>query len=96
MSYVVMGNAKRMAIMRNVRFGVVPQTTGVVGLSFDSIVAEGVGARHVLTVEDAEQMLAELNVADVSQLDGKPVWVQLGIRADTGAVVVTFDGPCLV
>lgn len=87
---------KRMAIMRNVRFGVVPQTTGVVGLSFDAAITEGAGGHFVLTVEDAEQLLADLNVADVSQLDGRPVWVQLGVRVDTGDVVATFDGPCLV
>lgn len=87
---------KRMAIVRNVRFGVLPDTIGVVGLSFDAAVSEGIGGHFVLTVEDAEQLLADLNVADVTRLDGKPVWVQLGIRADTGQLVATFDGPCLV
>ncbi len=85
---------KRMAIMRNVRFGVVPLTLGVVGLSFDSMLGEHLGAHHVVTPEDATELIAELQVRDVSELNGKPVWVRVDYQ--NGRFLVTFDGPCLV
>ena len=84
-----MSPCKRMAIIRRPKFGVNKQA-GEVGLSFDAMLNELIGAPQFLSPAAAADLLDDYDAADVSELDGKPLWVEVR------GVHLTIDGPCLV
>lgn len=82
-------SVKRLAIIKRPRFGV-SKEHGAVGLSFDAMIHELIGAPQFLHLPAAVELLDGYDAADVSALDGRPLWVRVvGVHLD-------IDGPCLV
>lgn len=62
-----------LAIIRRPKFGVGDR--GTVTLTFDTYVAESSAALQVFNAEDGAKILEEYKAKDVSELEGKPCWV---------------------
>ena len=67
---------EQLAIIRNVGYGC--RDIGKPCLFFDSYITETTAALQILTGEDADEFIKAYGVYDVSKLEGKPVWVDVG------------------
>ncbi len=66
---------KTMAIIKDVRCGVGDR--GRAWLQFSTYCSEASAALQIIEWEDAKDVIEAYGVSDVSQLEGKPCWVDI-------------------